>query len=209
MKSIRSIFAAAGILLSGATEAVSAQFAGFDCVSGPFTGSVAIADGYAGFSWDNFYTVDGAAASDFFVLAPGYANGVVSAPCVALNGYGGDASITSATPFTFNGGFFTAAFYEDLTLDITAFSGSNQVFQTAMILNTSTPQELSVTWDGIDRIEFASGDGNLGSQFVFDNFRFNGATDPSTSTVPEPATMTLLATGLAGLAATRRRRTTT
>lgn len=63
-------------------------------------------------------------------------------------------------------------------------------------------------WNGqfagaVDNVAFSFSDGTSG------NFNFEVAGDDSgsgSSTVPEPATMTLMATGLAGLAATRRRR---
>lgn len=53
---------------------------------------------------------------------------------------------------------------------------------------------------GFDRVEFRSLTGNLA--FQIDDFRFEAAG----ARVPEPATLTLLVLGLAGLAASRRRR---
>jgi hypothetical protein len=65
--------------------------------------------------------------------------------------------------------------------------------------------EIWYGFDGIafDRIEILAGGSN--NAMLIDNLQIGGA---PTSTVPEPASMTLLATGLAGLAAARRRKKT-
>jgi hypothetical protein len=207
----KAIIAVAFGLFAGLPGVVGAQFAdfesgtsgfGYDCATDNF--GTLVDNGYSGFNWSNFYTAGGEIATQTYG-GPGYANGVVSGSCIALNGFGAASEITSVAPFTFNGGWFTAAFNPALSMSITGFSGATQLFQSFLLLDTDTPQNLLVEWAGLDRVVFASGDGQPGSQFVFDNFRFNGAVDPG-STVPEPATMTLLATGLAGMAAARRRR---
>lgn len=79
----------------------------------------------------------------------------------------------------------------------------------------TTTDRLDYYWVATDAGFGATGreDGNpFGDDAWFDNaeqhaFQLLGDREPTT-TVPEPATMTLLATGLAGLAASRRRRTT-
>jgi hypothetical protein len=184
-----------------------AQLATFDDLAGCVpsnNGGIAIANGYQGFNWNNFFVADGpntAVAQG----GPGYANGTVSPRCIALNGFGAASEISAGSDFIFNGGFFTAAFNNNLSVAIRAFNAANtQIFVSNLVLSTSGPQLLNVNWAGVRRVSFASGDNAPGSQFVFDNFRFNNTPDPRI--VPEPSTYALLATGFAGLAVAARRR---
>lgn len=190
---------------------LSAQFADFETgtiAASPFNCGTSgdnkiIQNGYAGFNWNNFYTLNGAWGASQY-SSPGYMNGTTSGNCIAFNGFGAPSTVSSLTPFSFNGGWFTAAFTNGLSLSITAFNGATQLFQSFLTLDTQTPQQLAVLWDNVDRVEFASGTGTPGSQFVFDDFRFNNA--PIPSVVPEPASLVLLGSGLLGLAAVQYRR---
>jgi hypothetical protein len=200
---VRFAFAAAFVVGAQA----QAQLATFDDLAGCVpsnTGGSAIANGYSGFNWSNFFVADGPNTA-VVQGGPGYANGTVTQRCIALNGFGAASEITLGSDFTFNGGFFTAAFTNNLAVAITAFNAANtQIFSSNLNLNTAGPQLLNVNWAGVRRVRFASGNGQPGSQFVFDNFRFNNTPDPRI--VPEPSTYALLATGLAGLAVAARRR---
>lgn len=92
-----------------------------------------------------------------------------------------------------------------MSLAIRGYNAADiEIFSTNMTLSTSASQLLNVTWNGVRRVTFASGDGQPGSQFVYDNFRFNNTPDPRI--VPEPQTSVLLAAGLAGLVFAKRRR---
>lgn len=199
------------VAFSAFAAPAQAQLATFDdlaqCQQSQTDNAVfAVPGGYSGFNWSNFFVGHGATTAAR-VSGPGYASGTVTNPCMALNGFGQPAEITAANPFIFNGGFFTAAFQDGLFLSVVGYSGATQLFSTSLTLNTSGPQLMDVTWEGVDRIRFESGSGSPGSQFVFDNFRFNNTPDPAIPSVPEPGTLILLATGLcAGLAVRKRRR---
>lgn len=203
----RNRFMAATIAIVAVSLPARAQLATFDdlaaCTPDNTTG-LPIDPGYAGFTWSNFYVVDGPNAAVAFG-GPGYANGTISPRCVALNGFGASAML-SASSFTFNGGYFTAAFADGLTLSITGYSGSTALYAQTLTLSTTTPQLFNVAWDNLTSVSFASGDGAPGSQFVFDNFRFNNTPDPTIT--PEPASLVLLATGLLGIGGVARRRKT-
>lgn len=196
---------AAAALLAGSVA--QAQLATFDDLAGCVpsnTGGTLIGNGYQGFNWNNFYVADGPNTA-VAQSGAGYNTGTVSPRCIALNGFGGASELSAANDFIFNGGFFTAAFSNNLSVAIRAFNAANvEIFNTALNLNTAGPQLLNVTWAGVRRVTFASGNNQPGSQFVFDNFRFNNTPDPRI--VPEPSTYALLATGLAAMALAARRR---
>ena len=199
------------LALAAVSTPASAQLATFDDLAGctpTSTTRVLIDNGYVGFNWDNFYVANGANTYADYPSAPGYANGVITPHCMALNGFGRASEISSSSAFIFNGGYFTSAFDDDLTVRIAGFSGSSELFTTTLTLNTSTPHLLDVAWEGVDRVRFEAGNNAPGSQFVFDNFRFNNVTDPSI--VPEPATILLVGGGLGllGLVGMRRRKIT-
>lgn len=195
MKRLSALFAAALF----AAAPVSAQIT-FDDLS-----DEDIVNGYAGYNWSGWHTIDGC---NLFPLS-GYCSGTVSQTNVALNWFQSNPTITSPSPFLFGSGWFTSAWNTGLQLDITGLFQGNTLFFTTLNLNTAGPVFFAANWAGIDELRFDSyggvdadaQDGGSGTHFALDDLSFE-----ATSTVPEPATMTLLATGLAGMAAARRRK---
>lgn len=204
---IRHVWAFAVAATVAVATSAEAQLATFDDLGGCVpsnTGGILINNGYQGFNWSNFYVADGPNTA-VAQSGPGYGTGTVTQRCIALNGFGAPSSLSSNNDFIFNGGYFTAAFSDILSVSIRAYdSGNAEIFSTLLNLNTAGPQLLNVAWAGVRRVDFASGDGAPGSQFVFDNFRFNNTVDPTI--VPEPSTYAMMVVGLVGIAGAARRR---
>lgn len=109
-----------------------------------------------------------------------------------------DAFFSFLSPTTFQGAYFAGSgpsvFFE-------LYSSNTLVATSAVLASSSTPTFLATNYNGIvDKVRVV---GN-GNQIILDNLTWGGA-NPN-SVVPEPATMTLLATGLVGMVAARRRR---
>ena len=114
------LLAGAVVALGLATPGQAQTLINFDDLN-PGFGSQ-IANGYAGLNWNNFYALNSSVAGP-----SGYENGTISSPNVAYNAFGSAASISSATPFTLNSGYFTAAWNNGLNLEVIAQSGSSVV----------------------------------------------------------------------------------
>ncbi len=167
-----------------------------------------IPNGSFGFNWSNFGSFGNACS-----LAPlsGYCNGVVSGTNVGLNWFeqDGPAIVSSGSPFTFQSAYITSAWNSGLSVQIQGFLGASMLFNTTVNPVYANSTFYTFNWSGIDQLSFlASGgtdvsdtDSGAGPYFGIDDMRFGQG-----DVVPEPATMTLLATGLAGMAAARRRR---
>jgi hypothetical protein len=151
---------------------------------------------YGGLTWQNF------AAYEVATIFPpssktGYVTGNVSGDTVAFNGSGRPAALYGRA-FTFNSGYFTAAWNPGLVLDIVASAAGVELFSTQLILGVTGTLLFAPNWSGIDRLSFvsyggiptSSPAGGPGTQFVLDNFTFTPAP------VPEPATLLLLGGGL-------------
>lgn len=160
---------------------------------------------YQGLNWDFWAAINGANYG-----ASGYANGVVSggnSACGCASDVGQPTqSISSATAFTLNSGYFTSAWNDGATLVVKGLSGSTELFSTSAVLNTTGPSLLTFNWAGIDRVTFSisggtdAGLGGGGDYFALDNLSINVAG------VPEPASWAMLIAGFGLVGATMRRR---
>jgi len=157
------------------------------------TAAVVIPDGYGGFTWSNF-------AIAFSNLNPGsgFDNGTVSGDYVAFNVSGEKAAMNHDGVFTFKSAYITGAWNNGLNVTVTGLLGDAQLYQTTVVVNTTGPTLFNFNWTDIDMLTFDSFGGvnaglGVGNQFALDDVVFNE------QPVPEPASLSLVALGLAGL----------
>ena len=165
-----------------------------------------IPDGYGGFNWSKSFS-DGVF---YYVNVPleignltdsGLFNGVVSGDCVALPTpyvYKGKGWLSSVTPFTFNGAYFTAVWRDGLNVKVDGYLNDVLAYSTTVIVNTTGPMWCEFNYANIDELRFSASGGTQHegykynyTQFVIDNFTY----------IPEPTTFLLF--GLAGLVISR------
>lgn len=191
-KMIKKILSAACLAtLTAASLPAAAALLTFDDRSSDI---YAINNGYQGFNWDNFWTLDGAANHP----GSGYDNGTVSLNNVAFNAYGDPATISNAGGFTLNNGYFTAAWDNGLTVWAVGTTLDNQTLNHQFTLNTDGPTNILFNWENLASVTFSTSS----TQFALDNLTVNEAI----GAVPEPATLAILGLGLLGFAAARRRK---
>lgn len=166
-------------------------------------------DGYGGLTWTNMRALDPSSNANY--AGTGFASGVKSTKNIAFNFEGGSASIGAKGGFLLNSGWFTAAYYKNLTLEFIGISGANKLTKSV----TLGLQPLLVEFDWtIDLLELRTScdtgatcvpDGDQqpqGFHFALDDLRIG----ESKNTVPEPGMLALLGGGLLGMTLARRRR---
>jgi hypothetical protein len=182
-----------GMMMGGVAGTASATILTFDDVNGanPTTWDNEIYDGYGGLNWNDVYVLH----QDLYPNS-GYDLGVVSGEWVAYNVWDHIGTV-DGTLFTFNGAYFTSAWDSDNTITAEGFLNGQSLFSASFHINNQAPTWLDFNFTGIDSLTLNSS----GYHFAMDNFTFN-----ETAPVPEPATMLLIGTGLAGLIGARRRK---
>ncbi len=163
------------------------------------TGSGLVPVGYNSLTWSNFYYLDGLTYGE----PSGYTAGVVSSPNVAYNAYGAPAAISSPTPFDLVSGYLTAAWDNNLQVELKGFSGPTLVYDNTYTLSTTVPKLIQFNYVGVTSVQFISLDG---TQFVMDNVSLIFLLPPSqpvittqpvgqVATVGRAATFSLVASG--------------
>lgn len=187
LSSFTATLFAVGVL---AASSASATVINFD--DRPLSKYTLIEDGYAGFSWENIYSMKGDTYAD-----TGYENGTVSGTNVAFNGYGFPASFSSETPFTLVSMDVTKAWVNGIT-HFKGYTATGLTYQVDVYSTTETPVLAVFNWYGVTRIEISPEFDDGFGHTVMDNI--------TVTVVPEPATYAMLLAGLGLIGFTARRK---
>ncbi len=191
------VFAMMVVLVLGVNQ-IDAAILSFDDIGTPGDGSDPIPDGYGGFDWSKsvddgiFYYIN-------ILLEPptdsGLLNGAVSGDFVALPTpyvHEGKGWLSSITPFTFNGAYFTAIWRDGLNIQVDGFLEDGLIYSTTVVANTTGPTWFDFNYVDIDEIRFASSGGTHHEGYEYDNTQF--VIDNFTYT-PEPSSLLFLTLG--------------
>ena len=167
--------------------------------------------GYAGFSFVNL-SVYNPNNAQFGFNNSGAVNGIVSGLNVGFRNTAGLLQFSSAAPFIFNSGYFTAVWNDGLSVVVNGLRNGLITNTLSFVAQPTSPALINFNWTNIDTITInASGGtfhtgftGGSGTALAFDNLIVN-------SPVPEPTVAVMLGVALTAWAATsglRRRRFT-
>jgi len=146
----------------------SAALITFDDLPGPGSD---IPPGYHNLTWSNFYYLNAMA----YGQPSGYLAGMISASNVAYNGYGPAAMVASG-PFDLLSAYLTAAWNDNLRVEVQGFTGAVLTYDNTYTLSATTPALITFNYVGVTQVQFISSGGTqhpgyLGSglEFVLDN----------------------------------------
>ncbi len=153
----------------------------FDDLDVQWSNNQSIYDGYAGFSWVNFKAMYPTYYYNEQYMS-GYLAGMVSPGFIAWNQDQMPAELRSDTPFNFISTYLTAAWLENLQIDVEGFYGSELLYSQTVYVSPYAPTLFYFNYDGVDRVRFtpsATTDYSLysnngsGTFFVMDNLEFS------------------------------------
>jgi hypothetical protein len=185
---------ALGIALFGAVASLTAQpLITFDDLPTGIAGGLPIPNWYNGLNWNNFYV-----NNDVYELPygpDGYLAGLVSLHNYAFNANGNPASISSANNFDLGSGYFTAAWNDNLNLEVKGYNGAALIYDNTYTLSAVSPSLITLNYADVTSVMFTSFGGThhvgyswgSGTHFVLDNLQLG--------MVPEPSCLTLSVLG--------------
>ncbi len=176
------------LLVSGPTNAPAQQtLVTFDNLTVTTTG-LNVPAGYQGLNWNNFGYWDGATNAG---NPSGYPAATISPPNVAYNWSGNPGSITSAQPFNFVSAYMTAAWRDNLQVEVLGFVGTSLTYSNVYTLSATAPILINFNYLGVDEVYFNSygGTPHLGysssaEHFAMDNVTIVTNLNPRISTEP-------------------------
>lgn len=167
-----------------------------------------IPPGYEGFNWGTntaagWYTKN---IGDIMTLTgSSFASGVIGDVAMYTN-FARPISMSRLdnAKFDFNSVYITSAWNSVSKVAISGWDGAEEKYHSNLEVLNGSPTLFSFDWAGITGLTLTPVYG-YSQQIIFDNLSINepiGSSEP----VPEPATMLLMGTGIAGLAASQRKR---
>jgi hypothetical protein len=164
----------------------------FDDLAGEDAGSVP--PGYGGLNWSNFFFLN---ASDTTKRPSGYQAGMISAPNVAYNGNGNRASIIGPSPFDLLSASLTAAWNDNLNVEVKGYAGTRLSYDRIIALSPTAPTLINFNCFGVDEVDFISSGGTIhpgythaepAEQIVMDNVTVVPNTTPGIAPVLQHST---------------------
>lgn len=160
-----------------------------------------VENGYGGLAWDNWGLMPKSTCQY------GYCASVTSGGWSAYNFSGENAAVSSGTTFDFDGVNLTAAFHDNLSVNVKGYQSGQLIHDQTVGVNTVNAQWFDFDFNGIDTLVFSSFGPDVnnqasaeGSNFAMDDFSFR----QSAVSVPEPSSFLIMAAGMALLAGFRR-----
>ncbi len=167
---------------------------------------VQVPDGYGGFTWNGGFYVVG---NDYYDSVYGNTYGAPSGGA-AYNGFGNSPlTMSSATPFDFNGALFSSfaefdayASFSSVTITLSAYdASSNLIGSVNAVLSPNSYNFVTGNFANVSSLVFTNDCGNCGGLWwLMDNFTYNA------SATPEPGTLVMFGSGIVGLAGILRRK---
>jgi hypothetical protein len=125
--------------------------------------------GYSGFTWTNFYVIDGI---NYYGNPSGYEPGTISSNNVAYNGNGDPATIASSQPFSLVSADLTAAWNDALELEVQGYLSGALIYDNTYTLSSTSPTVVTFNYSGVDEVNFISSGGIQNSNYVYSGEQF-------------------------------------
>ncbi len=158
---------------------------------------------YGGFTWDSNYYI---LTQEYYNSSYGNSSTFVSGNEAAFNGFGVLTVTTTGSPVDLTGAWFqgwgktdSVVSYTATSVTVEGFLGATSVGTASMSLSPSSFSYLSFNFGSpVDMFTVTSS--SSGNWWLMDDLSYN------TASVPEPSTLILLGSGMAGLGFVRLRR---
>jgi len=157
----------------------------FDDLSGSV---LDVPTGYGNLNWYNFGYLNGVTAG-----LSGYNAAVISVSNVVYNGGGSNAVISSSTPFDLFSAYLTAAWRDNLQVEVQGYNGTSLIYDNTYILSATAPMLIPFNYLGVTSVQFSSSGGTAhsagysesGTQFAMDNLSVFFPPSVAPLTLPE------------------------